>query len=289
MAARGITVTCKDVPMRVCRLPMLVIAALWCLAASAQPAPVGPEAFLGHPDYRGLRLSPSGKYIAVLVPVQGRLQLAVMTLDPVSVKVVGGMEGKDINTFEWVNDERIVFSLIDLQSGLGEQGGFELFAVDRDGKDFRELGARPMTAPAAVSVARPRGIALLSVLHDGSDDVLIVTNELSERFPDVYRLNTRSNRRTLKSLDKPGDVVQWVPDRDGVLRAAVAYERGQSQVFWRAAEDSRWVQIGSFGLRGMSERARALGGTMALSGAPGGGTIVTIKITLTSPGPESPQ
>ena len=33
----------------------------------------------------------------------------------------------------------------------------------------------------------------------------------------------------------------------------------------------------SFGLRGMSERAAALGGTLALSDAPGGGTIVTIR------------
>ena len=40
----------------------------------------------------------------------------------------------------------------------------------------------------------------------------------------------------------------------------------------------------SFGLRGMSERAQALGGTLALSHAPGGGTVVTIKIRLSSPG-----
>ena len=37
---------------------------------------------------------------------------------------------------------------------------------------------------------------------------------------------------------------------------------------------------GSFGLRGMSERARALGGTMAVTGAAGGGTVVTVKIAL---------
>jgi two-component system sensor histidine kinase UhpB len=36
----------------------------------------------------------------------------------------------------------------------------------------------------------------------------------------------------------------------------------------------------SFGLRGMSERARALGGTLGLSPAPGGGTMVTVKIRL---------
>ncbi|MYM98782.1 histidine kinase, partial [Rugamonas sp. FT81W] len=34
----------------------------------------------------------------------------------------------------------------------------------------------------------------------------------------------------------------------------------------------------SFGLRGMAERARALGGTLALSHAAGGGTVVSIKI-----------
>ena len=42
---------------------------------------------------------------------------------------------------------------------------------------------------------------------------------------------------------------------------------------------------GSFGLRSMSERARALGGTMALSRAPGGGTMVAINIELSPPAP----
>jgi signal transduction histidine kinase len=41
----------------------------------------------------------------------------------------------------------------------------------------------------------------------------------------------------------------------------------------------------SFGLRGMAERAAALGGTLTLSHAPGGGTVVSIKIRLpASPG-----
>ena len=39
----------------------------------------------------------------------------------------------------------------------------------------------------------------------------------------------------------------------------------------------------SFGLRGMNERARALGGTMAITAANGGGTVVTIRIRLAPP------
>lgn len=41
----------------------------------------------------------------------------------------------------------------------------------------------------------------------------------------------------------------------------------------------------SFGLRGMSERAAALGGTLSLSAAPGGGTMVAVKIRLAGPAP----
>ena len=45
------------------------------------------------------------------------------------------------------------------------------------------------------------------------------------------------------------------------------------------------IKPGSFGLRGMSERARALGGTMECAHAAGGGTLVTIKIALPEPIP----
>jgi two-component system sensor histidine kinase UhpB len=41
----------------------------------------------------------------------------------------------------------------------------------------------------------------------------------------------------------------------------------------------------SFGLRGMSERAKALGGTMALSASPNGGATLTIKVKLSSARP----
>jgi two-component system sensor histidine kinase UhpB len=50
-------------------------------------------------------------------------------------------------------------------------------------------------------------------------------------------------------------------------------------------DQSDRLKPGSFGLRGMNERAKALGGTMAMAPAAGGGTQVTIKIKLTSPRP----
>ena len=81
----------------------------------------------------------------------------------------------------------------------------------------------------------------------------------------------------------------------GATRVTVALQRLRQTISLKISDNGGGVRPadrikpGSFGLRGMSERARALGGTMALSGAPGGGTIVTIKIKLTPPGPESQQ
>ena len=43
------------------------------------------------------------------------------------------------------------------------------------------------------------------------------------------------------------------------------------------------AKAGSFGIRGMVERADALGGSLTLSDAPGGGTVVAIKIRLATP------
>jgi two-component system sensor histidine kinase UhpB len=81
----------------------------------------------------------------------------------------------------------------------------------------------------------------------------------------------------------------------GATRVTVSLQRLRHHIALKIADNGAGVRPadrikpGSFGLRGMSERARALGGTMALSSPPEGGTIVTIKIKLASPAAESPQ
>jgi signal transduction histidine kinase len=78
----------------------------------------------------------------------------------------------------------------------------------------------------------------------------------------------------------------------GATRVSVALRVERRQLVLAIRDNGRGIQPAdrlkpqSFGLRGMSERASALGGTLALSAAPGGGTMVTIRIRLASP--ESP-
>ena len=81
----------------------------------------------------------------------------------------------------------------------------------------------------------------------------------------------------------------------GATRVAVTLRRLPHHIALKICDNGGGIapldqmKPGSFGLRGMSERARALGGTLALSRPPGGGTIVTIRIELIAHPPHSPQ
>src|SRR5204863_6826838 len=85
----------------------------------------------------------------------------------------------------------------------------------------------------------------LSLLRDGSYDILVTINEPDARYWNVYRINTRTGRKELKSYGKPGDqIVSWVADRNGAVRAAVELEKGTIyRVFWRPAEEAKWVLL----------------------------------------------
>ena len=209
---------------------------------------VAPEPFFQHDNYRSLHLSPSGKYLGALVPAGGRVRVAIIDLETKSIRIAAALDGNDVAWFEWVNDDRLLFAAVDLQSGLGEQRGGGLFAVNRDGSDFRILAP---TIQAQINRRQQvyRYTQLLALPNGDSDDILVIANELNERYPDVYRMNTRTGRKELKSLGKPGDVVTWIADRKGVVRAAVEVEKGTIfRIFWRPDEEAKWVKLAEFGL-----------------------------------------
>ena len=220
---------------------LLLVIALASVARGAEA--VSPEPYFGHASYRELRLSPSGKFLGALMPAGGRVRLAVIDIETKSVSIAGALQGDDVDWFDWVNDDRLVFSAIDLQSGLGEQRGGGLFAVNRDGKDFRIL-APTLKAQSNQHQFVYRYTRLLALPRDGTDEILVTSNDPDARYPSVYRMDTRSGRRTLKTSNKPGDVVSWLADHKGVVRAAVEVDKGTTiRVYWRADEDSKWVRL----------------------------------------------
>lgn len=239
--------------MSMARAVLLSVVAGFALPASiashAQPR-VDPKPYFAHADLDDARLSPSGQELAALAPANGRRALVAVDVATRKARVITAVDGSDICGFQWVNDKRLLFTVCDLQSGLSEQRGGGLFAIDVDGSSFRIL------APTVRGLQRSgqmvyRYTRFFQLLDDGSDNVLVASNERSELWEDIYRLDTRDGRKTLLTNDWPGDPAQWIADRQGSVRGSVTTEKGgqTSRSWWRPSADANWQLIGTYGLR----------------------------------------
>jgi hypothetical protein len=211
-------------------------ALLFAAATAAAAARVDPEPFFKHPDYGEFKLSPSGKYVAGIVPVNGRTGLVAIDVATRKPGHVATVNVSDIASFDWVNDDRLVFTIIDRQVGAGAQRGSGLYTVKRDGSEFRVL-VRPPVIPGQFVYRYTR---VLSTLRDGSDVVSSSPTTRTSATP-MYTVSTPPPEEGARVARKPGDVVQWLADRQGRVRVAVPEEPGgKGRTYWRASEDDPW-------------------------------------------------
>lgn len=226
--------------------------------AAAASAPV--QDFFRLPDVLRPALAPDGNHLAFLARADGRLGLAVIDLDRRTSRFVATLPEADIVEYHWVNAKRLVFVSGNLSDPAGavapwRSGG--LFAVDRDGSAARRL-ALPMGDGGAILV-RPRYTRLMATLADGSDDIIVASNERNFDASDVYRLNTRTARRQLLSFDNPGDVMYWALDRDGVPRGAVSGKGTVNRVYYRRDDKSPWLKWSETDFRESSNWPHSIG------------------------------
>jgi acetyl esterase/lipase len=207
--------------------------------------------FFANEDIGAARLSPSGRYLALSVPAtSGRMVLAVVPVDSEKAPVVvASASWTDINSFEWVNDDRLVYNTIDLQSPTWHQGfGPGLYSVRRDGSEARQLIRSRwdvVTTGTNISsnVLAPNH-ALLSVPRNGGNDV-IVGEYIFDNLGNLQsitpkRLNVAAGRSQIAALGYPAGALDWVFDRNGEPRAVHTIGGGISQVFWRDAAANTW-------------------------------------------------
>ncbi len=210
---------------------------------TATPAAIPVQDFFRLPDVLRPTLSPDGNYLAFLARSGNRLGLAVIDIEKRTSRMIATLPDADIIEHYWVNSTRLAFVTGNVFDAAGtvspwRTGG--LFAVDRDGGDTRRL-ALPMGDGRSL-IVRPRYTRVMATLADGGDDIIVAANERDFDSSDVYRLNTRTARKTLLSYDNPGDVQLWALDRDGLPRAAFSSKGTQTRVFYRRDEKSAWLK-----------------------------------------------
>ena len=160
-----------------------------------------------NPERALARLSPDGRRISWLAPVDGVLN--------VHVGDVAGGEGvpvthdrdRGVRSYMWSRDaRRIIWS-----QDVGGDENHHLLCADADGGG-RTRDLTPFPGVRAGLVAAPRATP---------GHVLVSMNLRDRTLFDAYRLTLATGRLELIGRN-PGNILAWLADRDGRLRAARA-------------------------------------------------------------------
>ncbi|HEX7982681.1 MAG TPA: prolyl oligopeptidase family serine peptidase [Duganella sp.] len=229
---------------------------------AAAPAAARPPIadFFSNPEFSGALLSPSGKYLAVRMGRKDqRDALAVITLADNSVKGVGSFSDADIGRFDWVNDERLVFTATDRTVGQGDaRYAPGLYAANRDGSKFIQLASRagkPFITDGGGTAIHSRELLpwntyLLGQPTRQDSEFVYVTHPAIQGpgqidHVDLQRLNTLTGRYT--SFKRPGESMSWLLDQNGEPRLTTTVEDGVSTIHYRdPGKDQEWRKLVSF-------------------------------------------
>lgn len=230
------------------------------VSAPAQTPPPA-ELFFRKPDFETARLSPSGNWLAASIGMaNGRYALAVFALDGSTPPVVvAHFRDTDLGQFEWVNDERLVYNVVDLERGSGDpRYAPGLFSVKRDGGETRQLVK--MQYYRITGAKRP-GDRTLSPTHvllhvpQGMGDEVVVGEWVFSTWGEPQalipkRLNVVTGQLRSIAFGMPAGATGWLFDAAGRPRVATVRREGRLHVHWRAQADAdaagAWTEIGDF-------------------------------------------
>ncbi len=223
------------------------------LAAETGLLPV--EDFFKDPVFNAPTLSPNGRHVAMLLAVKdGRVKLATFDLEKREPKVIGGFDDADVNHFRWVNDDRIVYDLIDRRVAQNDVTmGPGLYAVNRDGSEPRTLVQRSvqLVQERKVLEALPWNTFLFDVERNQQSDEIFVTQPAGDernnfKWVNLLKLNTKTGKAKPVDIGAPKNTKAWLIDQNNVPRIAIAWADGIEMIHYRDPASDEWRKLGEF-------------------------------------------
>ncbi|MEP7084215.1 MAG: prolyl oligopeptidase family serine peptidase, partial [Betaproteobacteria bacterium] len=249
----------KQLSLRTANLRAAMLAvALVVAGATLTPHPTFAAETTGQPTLEELLrppttasplLSRSGKYLAVTTPNKGRMNLAVIDMATRKGTLLTTFEDFDVIGVHWVGDDRLVFTLGQLNSptGPGQFNGGGLFMISRDGIESRRLA--PMVLESRRRQQLHRTLEFFRTIPGSDDEIIASGNMTDAESEDLYRLNVRNGRTTLLTRGRPSSYTsEWLLDSKLVPRVVTAHVKDTltQVVYYRAGEGDPWNEISRF-------------------------------------------
>lgn len=185
------------------------------------------EVLLGNPDKVSPQISPDGRRLAYLAPVDGVLNVWVGAVGSEDFKPVTDDTDRGIRSYTWAHDNQ---HLVYIQDQGGDEN-WRLYTVDLDSGDIRDRTPFTEVQARVVGMSKRR-----------PHELLLGLNKDRKELHDVYHLDLRTGELE-KVVQNPG-FIGWFTDYDMVVRgASKMLPDGSTEVLIRASADAEWQTV----------------------------------------------
>ena len=186
-------------------------------------------------------LSPTGRYLAWLQPVHDRANLMVLDRQTGRKARLTDMKEDYISGFEWIASERLIFTRRFLW-----QPGLSTFAINADGSKFVSL-------QEGDTRNEYRSFDVIDSWAADSKHILVEMERGISAHREPYSVDIYTGKAT-KLLGNTLNIREWITDRHGVIRLAVASDMTEpiTVIYYRPDEKAEWTEIERFPSYGAS-------------------------------------
>jgi dipeptidyl aminopeptidase/acylaminoacyl peptidase len=204
---------------------LLALAALSLSLSAELPPLIDRELFFGDPEITGAQISPDGKYIAFVKPLDGTRNVWVKKTDEpfANARPVTADTRRPIPGYFWTQDGKYILFV---QDKAGDEN-FNVYAVDP-----AATPAEGQKAPAARNLTDVKEVRayIYAAPESDPDTVYVGINDRDKAWHDLYKVKISTGERTLvrKNTDR---ISGWTFDHKGNLRLAQrSAENGDTEI-----------------------------------------------------------
>ncbi len=176
------------------------------------------DALFASPTYSELQISPDGKQLAFLHPLNGVLNVWVAPLnDPKAATPVTRFDTRPPDSFQWSPDGRYILVLKD----VGGEEHSQLWVANLEKRTVVNVTADPAVQTKIVKVSKRR-----------PGEILVGMNIRDRRYRDIYRIDLATGQRT-EVLRNERNYIDVVADPDFNIRLGVRGNVDGSSTYFR--------------------------------------------------------
>lgn len=196
-------------------LLMMIVSSAISNISAQQPALIDREIFFGNPEYSGAQISPDGKYITFLKPLDDVRNVWIKGVDEPFEKArpLTAETKRPLSGYFWSHDSKYVL----FSKDNGGDENFNVYAVSPTA-----MAAPGQKAPAATDLTKTKGarIYIYDVPRSEPDFIYVGINDRDKAWHDLYKVQISTGKRTL-ILENKDRLSGYVFDNAAKLRLAL--------------------------------------------------------------------